>query len=166
MKYRISILILLIAFSACDKRYEDGPCVSFVKAENRLSGEWILKKVLREEQDFVTSSQQHSLETYRFRIFRNLEGAFFFQLADSTGIVLAENLVRTDDRMTELTFQPGIIAGFESEMDDVLEGIPPFQVERTWRICRLKKEELWISTEYESAGFELHFILGTDYPNL
>lgn len=165
MKKVLLVLICLGLLVACDKRYEHGPALSFVKAENRLCGEWQAKEVLI-NQEAVSRELTDSLRSYLLIFNMNNSKCFVLTLRDTSGTTLAESLVRTDERLTQLTFGLQTLAGFETAAAAFYHAIPAFLEESAWTISRLKRQELWLERQQANRYFELHLDLVTDYQNL
>lgn len=161
----LALLLLMLVVAACDKRYEDGPAVSFVKARNRLCGLWRIDQVYSGDSEIPILAKD-SLQGYDFSIFMNSGGAFFLQIIDTTSTTLAESLIRTDDRLTQLTFYPEPILGYENPLLPLQRNLPAMASENVWIITRLKRDELWIRTQSASEETTVHFSLITDYQNL
>lgn len=166
MKQGALLVLILLALSACDKRYEDGPCISFVKAENRLCGRWSLTQVTSDGTDIHSTIQKDTLSAYSISIFRNLDNALFIAVIDTQERILAESLIRYNDRLTELTFGLGVIQGYEASYLPFIRQCPRWEAENTMRITRLKREELWMETVSGSPFVETRFELIYDYQNL
>lgn len=163
---RIFILIIFIAvFSGCDKRYEDGPCISFVKAENRICGRWTIDKTVVDGTEKIVEAGD-TLSWFVFSIFRNIENALFISMIDSNETVIAESLIRYDDRITKLTFVLCPITGYENTTASVFRQVPSLNEERIWTINRLLRKEFWINTYYENKEHEIRFTLLYDYQSL
>jgi hypothetical protein len=164
---RIFILFfLLLSLASCDKRYEDGPCISFISPENRIAGRWKVASLLINGVDQTAVSNNDSLAKCSISFFRDLDNAMFVSLIDSSNLVWAESLVRTDDRMIYLTFGLATIEGYEIAIEPIFHILPALATEKTWKILKLKRTEMWIETEYEGATHELRFKLLFDYDNL
>jgi hypothetical protein len=165
MRYAGLCVLLVLLFSACDKRYEDGPCVSFFKAENRVCGRWKVGQFLKDQADGLTVAQKDTLDAYSFSVFRNLDQALFISVIDSSETVVAESLIRHDDRLTQLTFGLASIAGYETVFQVLGRIIPALGAEYTWRINRLKRNEFWMNTTEGGSRSEIRFSLLYDYQN-
>jgi hypothetical protein len=161
----LALLSLLLVVAACDKRYEDGPAISFVKAKNRLCGLWRIDKVYTGDSE-IPGLALDTLKVFDFSIFMNSGGAFFLQIIDTTSTTLAESLIRTDDRLTQLTFYPEPILGYENPFLPLQRNLQAMASENVWTITRLKRDELWMRTLSGSEETTLHFALITDYQNL
>ncbi len=162
MKKLAFILLTLLLAPGCDKRYEEGPCLSFVKAENRLCGLWSVSSMQLNEQERAGDTT----ELYRFSVFRNLEGSLYIQLTDTAGLVIAESLIRTDERLTELRFALVTIQGYEEDSAPLFRHCPALFGEAVWTILRLKREEMRLRTDYAWSRVIIDFSLETDYQHL
>ncbi len=167
MKLRIILLLFIVAiiFVACDKRYEDGPCISFVKAENRVSGIWRIHEICVDNQPTANEACD-TVEHFRLSFFMNNSKALFLAISDTSEKVFAECLVRYNDRITELSFEPITIEGYEASLAPLDRLIPPLAVDQTWTITRLKKSEMTLETLSNSRFYHMELRLLTDYPNL
>lgn len=166
MRRWLSLMVIVMLFVSCDKRYEDGPCISFVKAENRLCGLWQISGLFRDGQDIYTAATVDTLRLYKISIFRNIDRAFFVSVLDVSEMVIAESIIRHDDRMTMLTFDLTNIAGYEAQWESLIRNCPPLGTEHTWTISRLKKEEMWLDVPHENLENRLYLELISDYQNL
>jgi len=165
MKKLLALIVLACLLSACEKRYEDGPCLSFIKAENRLCGEWNIAEATVQN-TLVEGASADTLATYGFSFFMNSSKAYFLSLSDSSGITIAESLVRTNDRLTNLSFSLSPITGYEEAIAPLLRIFPALEPDQTWEISRLRREELWIHTTWQDANHELKFKLLNDFQSL
>lgn len=159
----IMLMGILVLASACSKRYEEGPCLSFIKPENRISGLWYIGQYLRDGAADESTAFRDTANVFRFSFYRNPERAFFVSLSDTTGNVLAESLIRSDDRYVYLTF--GLIA-IEDKINlsaPLFRLIPALSHENEWQIVRLKRKEMWMITSHGGQLHEIRFELLVDY---
>ena len=52
---------------------------------------------------------------------------------------------------------------YKSISMDVFTIIPPLSDNNNWTILRLKNNEFWIRTDFETNNFEIHFDLIADF---
>jgi hypothetical protein len=162
---RVLLLLLLCSFLAsCEKRYEDGPCLSFIKPENRITGRWQLSSFLMDGTEQAPALND-TLPVYDFSFLRNSDNALFVSLIDSGDRVWAESLIRYDDRVIYLTFGLTVVEGYDYYIEKVFQALPALSVENTWQITRLKRKEMWMKTEHAGVIHELRFKLLFDYDN-
>jgi hypothetical protein len=165
MKRSAILILFFISLLSCEKKYEDGPCISFIKPENRVNGRWKIDDVLVNGEQSPLADND-SLIICSFSFFRNTDNTMFVSLLDSSNIVWAESLVRTDSRMIYLSFNLSTIEGFDEAVKPVFHILPPLANENTWQITRLKRKEMWMRTVYSEVVYELKFQLLFDYENL
>lgn len=165
MKYLSILIILALFFFSCEKRYEDGPCISFVKAENRLCGIWRIQNVVMGEVD-ASAESMDTLANFHIAFFMNNSKALYVSISDTSETVLAESVVRYNERFTELTFNALAIAGYEGRLLPLYHNCPALAQEHLWTITQLKKAETSLETEGQSVIHRLELRLETDYPNL
>jgi hypothetical protein len=165
MKRVLVILLFCSLLAGCDKRYEDGPCLSLVKASNRLCGRWTVDKVLLNEEQVYENSGTDTLSTFSFSISGNNNNAFYISLIDTSDAVFAESLLRVDDRIVNLIFDLEPIAGYEESTAAVYHVIPALEGDHSWTITKLKRKEMWMNTMDGSNTQEIRFSLLYDYDN-
>jgi hypothetical protein len=85
------ILVCACMFVACDKRYEDGPCLSFVKAENRLCGLWYIENMWVNDIE-PSAVQMDTLNQFRIAFFMNSSKALFMSVSDTGEIFIPKPL--------------------------------------------------------------------------
>ncbi|MDX2002883.1 MAG: hypothetical protein SFW35_10655 [Chitinophagales bacterium] len=137
-KYAVLLLVAL-TFGSCHQ-FEDGPDFSFRTKTTRISREWVLQDVLRNELDTVTSE-------YHFGI--SFDGDENFVLRDTS--YASGSAVETvtsgvwqfnDDDLLILLFTDG--NGINSS--------------RVWRILRLSTEEFWAIEQVNNDYYEYHLV--------
>jgi hypothetical protein len=165
MKRILVILLFCSLLAGCDKRYDDGPCLSFVKASNRLCGRWTVDKVLINGEQSYENSGADTLATFSFSISGNNNNAFYISLIDSSDAVFAESLLRVDSRIVNLDFNLEPIIGYEESTAIVYHVIPALEGEHSWIITKLKRKEMWMNTTDGSNTQEIRFSLLYDYDN-
>lgn len=161
-----TFLLLCLIAASCSKRYEDGPCLSFIKAKNRIAGRWKVEKLLIDGAESTSVTSSDTLAICSFSFFRNTDNAMFVSLIDSSNTVWAESLVRYDERMTRLTFGLTAIVGYETNTMAIFHPLPALSAEQTWKITRLKRKEMWMHSIYSGNDHELRLKLLYDYDNL
>lgn len=153
--------LALILFTAIGcGRYEDGPCISFRSAENRIIGKW---KVEYFEVDGVDITQQW-IDNYdwEFEFYVDepsitnrvlITGIRFY--SDSNVVSYANSFWKLSNNEKTLSFD---ISNFTFPPSDTLFiGIYPLQTysSATYIIRKLTKHEIWLSSE--NAG-HIYFI--------
>ena len=62
-----------------------------------------------------------------------------------------------------MTFALLPLPSYESILKNIFCTIPILQDTTEWKILRLKNKELWISTDFDTNNYEIHFYLIADY---
>lgn len=162
MKRYLLIILTFITLLSCNKKYDEGPFISFIKPENRIAGLWEINSI--SVNDSIISAD--TLSEFHFSFFTNNEKILFLQLVDTANIINAECFVYSDENTKYLTFKLSVISGFESGYSVVSSVIPALSEENTWEITRLKRKELSLITIYNNNLVKIEFLLIYDYDNL
>lgn len=165
MRKILCLLACLGLLSSCEKRYEEGPCLSFITAENRLCGDWTLHQYLVEENP-AEGAFADTMAMYHFVFNMNSSKAIFLSLKQPEGITIAESLVRPDERMTSLSFSLSPITGYVDQAAPLFRLVPALENDQAWEITRLKRKELWMQTRFQNLTYQLKFELAVDYQSL
>ena len=162
MKKLLLALFIPILFVSCNK-YKDGPALSFRSAEKRLCGKWRLSQLLYNEKDITVAYYAPHFDLYPFNIYSDWSQSYFIVISHSDGSVIAKSVMTLNKKKTILTF--GMIPEpvRENVARDIFTIIPPLSEENNWTILRLKNNELWICTNFDTNNFEIHFDLTADY---
>lgn len=162
MKKLILLVILTGLLAGCDKRYEEGPCLSFIKAENRICGVWKVQGAIAGNLD-IPQPGLDTLQLYTFNFNINSSKALFLWLSGPDNTILAECLVRPDERYTTLSFQLLTIEGYETAVEPLLRHFPALAPDQAWEIDRLKRNEMWLSHYGQDGQDQLRFELLYDH---
>ncbi len=162
MKKILFFTILSIAIVSCNK-YEDGPSISFRSAEKRLTGKWEISKILFNEKDISLGYFSSNLNSFPFSIYSDWSKDYFIGISHTDGNIIAKSDLILNDKKTTITFALVPQAPYESYSNEIFCTIPVFKDTTEWKILRLKNEELWIATDFESNNYELHFDLLADF---
>jgi hypothetical protein len=159
----IIILSLLVALVSCDKKYDDGPCISFVAAEKRIIGKWEIEKLIVDKEIITDKYNSKGFNVYNYTFSRNVENEKFLILDNiSNSHVVAQSRYYLNDEITEITFYLKSFQQYYDEVTPLFNFVPAFNDECTWTINRLKSKEMWINTTYQDVHYEVHFKLVYD----
>ena len=149
-----SICIVLYTFSGC-KKYPDGPLISLLSKEGRLTGEWDVESFSIDGYD--STSYLKSLPLYGIYVFgkhEEGEGNFFsFRSKDYPNV--------TTPIYTHVGYWK-----FTNKKESVfihMENYTPQSAgafranDITWDIKRLKNKELWLETVYNGKEYFVKF---------
>jgi hypothetical protein len=153
---------LLLLLSACDKRYPEGPCLSFIKADNRIAGKWAITELA------VNDSTEHvrAFADYTLSFFFNIEHLAFVNLvSNANDSIVAQGNVIINDRRTIMEFEMLRTAGNEAAADSILLRIPPFESKNEWAITRLKRKEMHIASLVGGKEYKISLELISDFDN-
>jgi hypothetical protein len=161
---RQTLILFFIAVSliSCSK-YEDGPGISFRSAEKRLSGKWKVSQLLYNEKDITVAFYAPQLDLYPFNIYSDWSKSYFISITHPDGSIVAKSLLTLNKKKTVITFGMAAEPVRETTAKEIFTIIPPLSLENNWDILRLKNDELWIRTGFETNNYELHFILLSDF---
>jgi hypothetical protein len=162
MKKLILILFLPLLFTSCNK-YEDGPSISFRSAEKRLSGKWRLSELLYNDKDITVAYYSSHLDLYPFNIYSDWSKSYFISITNTDGSLIAESEMTLNKKKNVMTFGMTPKDNYRSLAGDIFTIIPPLSDNNNWTILKLKNNEFWIRTNFESNNFEIHFDLLTDF---
>ncbi|MEI6124600.1 MAG: hypothetical protein WCQ95_13360 [Bacteroidota bacterium] len=162
MKKYLLALLLISSFYACNK-YEDGPAISFRSAEKRLTGQWQVTTVLFNTTDLSAAFLANHFDLYPFSIYSDWNKQYFIGIAETNGNVIAKSNLNISKHKDRLTF--GMLAqeSYRTVAAQLFSFIPPLCAENEWQITRLKNDELWIKTRFDTNNFEIKFKLISDY---
>lgn len=157
------ILILLVfVATACDKRYPEGPCLSFIKADNRIAGKWEISEMAINDSSFTVPA----FHNYTLSIFFNIEHLAFINIvSNSNDSIVAQGHVIINDRRTVMEISLLRAAGNEAAADSILLRIPPMESKSEWLITKLRQKEMHISTVSGNKEYKLSLDLVSDYDN-
>jgi hypothetical protein len=159
----IIIIVALASLVSCDKKYEDGPCISFVKAEKRIIGKWEVDKIVIGEEIVSEKYFDNGFGAYNYTFSRNVENEKFLILENITNYhVVAQSRYYLNDENTEMTFFLKSFQQYYDEVAPLFNFVPALNDECKWTISRLKSKEMWIHTYYQDIYYEIHFKLVYD----
>ncbi len=162
MKKLLLLVFIPLLFVSCNK-YEDGPAISFRSAEKRLCGKWRLSHLLYNNKDITVAYYSPHFDLYPFNIYSDWSQSLYIAITNSDGSVIAKSVMTLNKKKNEMTFGMMPEAPNETIARDIFTIIPPLSGDNKWDILRLKNDELWIRTQFETNNFELHFDLLTDF---
>ena len=159
----IIILSFLVALASCDKKYDDGPCISFISAEKRIIGKWEIEKLIVGQEILTDKYNSKGFNVYNYTFSRNIENEKFLILDNSSNShVVAQSRYYLNDENTEITFYLKSFQQYYDEVTPLFNFVPAFNDECKWTISRLKTKEMWIHTTYQDVYYEVHFKLVYD----
>lgn len=124
---------LMLTTTGC-KKYEDGPTISFVSRENRISNTWKFETASKDGEDVMNNP----LIVYpNSRIDINKNGSFTW----SSSIVTVTGAW-----------------AFQSNDEEVKLSFPAPLGEQVWTILRLKEDSFWIKYIDSGSTYEFHFV--------
>lgn len=164
MKYFSRLFFIVLLLSGCDKRYEDGPCLSFIKAENRICGVWRVDQADQAGLALLPTALD-TLRSFTFDLNINSSKAMFLTLHDKNDSTVAECLVRPNERFTTLSFQLLSVQGYESALAPLFRNYPVLRDEQAWSINKLRRDEMWLSAFIADGEHQLKFQLVYDHQN-
>jgi hypothetical protein len=159
----IIILSLLAALVSCDKKYDDGPCISFVAEQKRIIGKWEIEKLIVNQEVLTDKYNSKGFNAYNYTFSRNVENEKFLildNISNSHGV--AQSRYYLNDENTERTFYLKSFQQYYDEVTPLFNFVPAFNDECKWTISRLKTKEMWINTTYQDVYYEVHFKLVYD----
>ena len=162
MKKFFSIILLSVFFISCNK-YEDGPSISFRSPEKRLTGQWEIKAILFNDLDISLGYFSSKLESYPFSIYSDWSREYFIGISHTNGEIIAKSKLQINDKKNRLTFSLIPEPPYEIISNDIFCTIPALSTINEWKILRLKNDELWISTDFDTNNYELRFTLIADF---
>jgi hypothetical protein len=162
MKKLLLILFIPLLFISC-KKYEDGPSISFRTAEKRLSGKWRLSALSYNDKDITVAYYAPHFDLYPFNIYADWSRSYFISITNADGSIIANSEMTLNKKKNVMTFGMLPQAPYESIARDIFTVIPPLSGDNNWTLLKLKNDEFWMRTNFESNNFELHFDLLTDF---
>ncbi len=149
------IIILFLGLLSC-KKYEDGPCISFRKAKNKIVAEWQVESFSINNVDNTSLYQSTCNCNFKFEAkyttgfdpnifyFTNCKG-FANEIIGDYDFADNNKILKTNPGRVKLT----------DEKDTSIHYIGPIGSERftEWQIKRLTKKELWIETNYYNTDY-------------
>lgn len=162
MKKTLILFFITFTFLSCSK-YEDGPGISFRSAEKRLSGKWRVSQILYDEKDITVAYYSNKYDLYPFNIFSDWSKSFFISITHPDGSIIAQSPLSLNKKKNVMTFGMQPETSYDKIAKDIFAIIPPLSAENNWNILRLKNDEFWIRTTFETNNFELHFNLLSDF---
>jgi hypothetical protein len=162
MKKLLFILAIPLLLASCNK-YEDGPAISFRSAEKRLCGKWRVSHLLYNEKDITVAYYASHFDLYPFNIYADWSRSYFISITHTDGNIIARSALTLNKKKNVMTF--GLIPEdtYKSISLDVFTIIPHLSENNNWTILRLKNNEFWIRTDFETNNFEIHFDLIADF---
>lgn len=116
------------------KKYEDGPTISFVSRENRISNTWKFESATKDGFDVMNDP----LVVYpgsRLDINKNGSFTWYSNIANVTGAW-----------------------AFQSNDEEVRLSFPAPLGEQVWTILRLKEDSFWVKYIENGSTYEFHFV--------
>jgi hypothetical protein len=128
------ILALTLCMSSCGK-YEDGPAFSLASKRSRAANEWVVDRVLINGNEGTT-------------LFNALYPNFSLNLNINNDYITTwtTNLIETGTWM------------FDASHDNIITTPSNSSISTTWKILRLKSNELWAETTSGGDVYEYHLI--------
>lgn len=158
-----TLLVLLSAFLISCNKYEDGPSISFQSAEKRLTGKWEVTQILFNEKDISAGYFSSNLNDFPVNIYSDWSKDYFIGISHTNGDVIAKSDLVLNKNKTTVTFGLMTQPSYESLAGEIFSIIPALHDTDEWKILRLKNDELWISTDFDTNTYELHFNLLADF---
>lgn len=165
MRYTFLIIVLfsLSLLYSCDKKYEDGPCISFVAAEKRIIGKWEVEKLVIGNEILTDTYISKGFNEYNYTFSRNVENEKFLILENiANSHIVAQSRYYLNDENTEMTYYLKSFQQYYDEVTPLFNFVPAFNDECKWTISRLKSKEMWMHTTYQDVYYEVHFMLVYD----
>jgi hypothetical protein len=162
MKKTLLLFFIPLLFISC-KKYEDGPAISLRSAEKRLTGKWRVSSLLYNEKDITVSYYASHFDLYPFNIYSDWSQSYFIAITQSDGSVIAKSVMTLNKKKNIMTFGLTPEDTYKILSRDIFTVIPPLSEENNWTIIKLKNDEFWMRTNFESNNFELHFDLLSDF---
>ncbi len=159
----IFISIVIVSLISCDKKYDDGPCISFVKAEKRIIGRWEVENIIINHEIVTAKYTDKGFGVYNYTFSRNVDNEKFLILENSSNYhVVAQSRYYLNDENTEMTFYLKSFQQYYDEVAPLFNFVPALNDECKWVISRLKTKEMWIHTYYQDIYYEIRFKLVYD----
>ena len=159
----LSLLVFISTILISCNKYEDGPSVSFRSAEKRLTGKWEVSQILFNEKDISAGYFSSNLNDFPVNIYSDWSKDYFIGISHTNGDVIAKSDLVLNKNKTAITFGLLEQPSYESDAGEIFCIIPPLRDIIEWKILRLKNDELWITTNFDTNNFELHFNLLADF---
>lgn len=121
--------------TSCSK-YEDGPVVSLVSRENRISNTWQYESATKDGNDI---------------------------LSDTTIIFTGSRLDFNKNGTLLWNWNNGAIGGawtFQSNDEEVKLSFPAPMGDKVWTILKLKQDQFWVKYIEDGSTYEFHFVEG------
>jgi hypothetical protein len=162
MKKLLLLFFISVSLISC-KRYEDGPSISFRSAEKRLTGKWKVSQITNDDKDLTANYYSLGLDQFPFNIYSDWNHQNFISITNADGSIVAKSILSLNKKKNVMTF--GLIPETVSKSiaNNIFSIIPPLAAGNDWKILRLKNDEFWIRTNFDSNNFEIHFDLITDF---
>jgi len=162
IKYIFALALILFTVLGCG-RYEEGPCISFRSAENRIVGKWTVEYFEVDGEDIT----QQWIDKYNWKFefyideYSDVHKGWIEGInccSDSDTLIAVANIFwKLSDDNESLGFS---ITSFLSSYiyppnDTVLCGIYPFQTytSATYTISKLSNRKLWLKHEFEGHEY-------------
>lgn len=162
MRKLLLILFIPLLLVSC-KKYEDGPSISFRSAEKRLAGKWRVSELLYNDKDITVAYYAPHFDLYPINIYSDWSRSYFISITHTDGSVIAKSVMSLNKKKNVMTFGLVPETPYKDIATNIFTVIPPFSTENNWTILRLKNDEFWIRTNFETNNFELHFDLLNDF---
>lgn len=155
MKKITCLLILssLIIFSC--KKYPDGPTFSFRSPSQRIIGAWKLKAYLVNGTDSINKFSNYTVipgMDLKDPGINDTSGYLIRGGVDSNLFVSNIGLYELKNKKTEL-----VLTSTKKVNLMNLDGPLMSSAIITYKILRLKQDELWLQTDYSGSSYELHY---------
>jgi len=162
MKKLLLLSLIPLLFISC-KKYEDGPYLSCRSAEKRLTGKWKVSELLYNQKDITVAYYAPQLDLYPFNIYSDWSHSHFIAITHADGSIIAKSPLVLNKKKTVMSFCLVPEDSKDTIVSNIFNLVPPLSAENNWTILRLKNDEFWMRTDYETNNFEIHFDLLTDF---
>jgi hypothetical protein len=162
MKKFYLLFLLPLCFVSC-KKYEDGPAISFRSVEKRLAGKWRLTDILYNDKDISVAYYASHFDLYPYNIYSDWSHQTFISITHNDNVIIASSILSLNKRKTIMSFAMVTQDYYGDIGNAIFTIIPPLETQNEWKILRLKNDEFWIRTNFDSNNYELHFDLITDF---
>lgn len=145
------LLLIIVTFASC--LYDEGPMISFRSVEKRVAQGHNLVEFTKDKVDMTQILVDSCGKQWRFLTYQEAGGGNDLILSPLQYTVLVGYYKITNDKKNIII---NITAPYGA---DPYVGIEPFKknVESTWKIERLTKDEMWLSCTYNNADYYLKF---------
>jgi hypothetical protein len=153
MKRGFPILFILFIF-ACSKRYDEDPfTMHFTGLKKRISGEWHMKKILIDGQDFTHLIYMDTVPFYSVYVF----GAFRKEngLGEMIAKTYDENFSTNEKDLSFLLGNNSI--SFAQNPAISVYSYGAINRSYRWNVLQLTKKEMHLQTMYDNQTYDLFF---------